>query len=225
MNKEIVEQTSGLAFHKINKDSNRISGLAILRERSANSTFAEGNGRRYSRKALEAVAQFANGARAYLDHEITKRGPGTRSVKDFLGTFSNGRIDGSVVRGDLTFIETQKPFITAIAEQMPDGIGLSIHAFGPSRLDRTMKEEVVEDVVLLKSIDLVSSPASTINLFESRDNELTDEEHRQVREDSDEYELREALGITRKREKREDADLSEDERELSRAASDNNDMI
>ena len=224
MKKEFREQVS-LTFNNVDADSNMIKGVAVLRAHSEN---GGPKGRQYTQRALESVARFVSGgAKAFADHDLKNK---IRSVRDLLGVFSNGRVDRGVVKGDLTVLENHKPWLMAMAKQLPSAAGMSIHGWGPSSLDRGT--EVVADVTDLQSIDLVATPASTLGLFEGKlhnsagTNYLFSEaDLRQSEKDLADIELAEALGVKPKREKRETVELTEDERALALAVSDNNNVI
>jgi hypothetical protein len=207
--REFIEQLPGLSFGRINKDSCRISGVSILRETSKNNSLG-GKGRRYSEAAMESVARLVNNVKAYADHagnrqlEATR---GVRSVRDLIGYFTGGRVDGSKVTADLNYLESAKDWIEPLVEKMADKVGMSVWAFGPSRLDRQTREELVEDISTLKSVDLVSEPGSTTGLFES--SLFTKEDLKQCESDLQEIEFLEAFGIRPDRRDRDEDDPDE----------------
>lgn len=141
---------------------NVIKNVAILNRISKNN-------RIYSDKALDDIVDLANeGIKSYADHEIENSRGKVRSVRDLIGRiFSAKKTDGKVV-GSLEVLENHRSWVFAIAE-MPELAGMSIRAMGKIKAERDEKgREVVESVSVLKSIDLVSEPATTKSLFENR---------------------------------------------------------
>lgn len=166
---ESVFANSGL---KHDKEKCIVHGMAILGATSVNCSkeYKGGKGRRYSEQALNSTARLINGAKSYINHatrqELEERG-GVRDIRDLLGYFENGRVDGKTVRADFHYHPTHKEWFGWIVENMADKIGGSIHAFGPSVFNKSEMMEEVEDIKYLQSADIVPEPGSTTNLFES----------------------------------------------------------
>ena len=187
--RELIEEAATQYFDGVDMDTEKmvVKNVAILRPSSKNCTFKEGKGRRYSRKARESTARLINGAKAFIDHPTKtemKERQGVRSVRDMLGFYENGHIDTEgIVRADLHYLESHKAWFEPIVTQMGDKVGKSIHAYGPTYLDSATKEEIVEDISVLTSADLVTEPGSTTNLFESGAEDADNEEEIEVMED------------------------------------------
>lgn len=170
----VNEASIGTQYGDVEQDfeKNRINGVAILRPSSMNCNFKGGKGRRYSKLAQESVAKLITGKKAYIDHATEtemKERRGNRSMRDLLGFYENGRLDDkNIVRADLVYLDTHKNWFESIVKTMADKVGKSIHAYGPTFYDKATGEEVVEDVKVLRSADLVTETGSTINLFESK---------------------------------------------------------
>lgn len=153
-----------------------VYGMSILKNESKNCSYKEGKGRKYTDRAMLSTAKLIEGAKSYINHatreELANRG-GIRDIRDLLGYFENGRIDGNIVRADLHYLQSHKNWFGPIVDQMADKVGGSIHAYGPSVFNESTKYETVEDIKVLSSTDIVTEPGSTNNLFESirRDNE------------------------------------------------------
>jgi len=179
--RELIEEGLAKQFAdvQIDKQSATVKGVAILRSTSRNCTFKEGTGRRYTEQAMASTAKLISGAKAYVDHptqqEFKERG-GVRSVRDLLGYYENGRVEGGVVRADLRYLKNHATWFEPLVEQMADKVGKSIHAYGPTYLDEETKVEVVEDIEVLASADLVTEPGSTLNLFEAAEETVVEEE-------------------------------------------------
>lgn len=213
---EFLEQIS-VNYGKINRGENRISGVAVLHPTSANCSFANGEGREYTPKAMESLVGLLGGRKAFIDHAGSKElesKRGVRSVRDLLGYFESPRLEGGIARADLVYLKNHKTWIEPLVEQMSGSIGLSIHAYGPSAYDKNVRKEIVEDISVLKSVDLVTEPGSTMNLFESRGGDYwIDRALKELDAPADEKEIaadfERAFGIFPKRNKqnREDRDL------------------
>lgn len=181
MGREIVEaiMSGGLADVRLDKEAHKIFGVAILRPTSSNATFRDAKGRKYLPKALESVARLVNGAKVYVDHpteQEMKERSGVRSMRDLLGFFENGRVDDKgTVRGDLEYLASHSAWFEPVVEQMADKVGNSIHAYGETHLDKSDMMEAVEDIRMLASVDLVTEPGSTSNLYEARKEEEDEE--------------------------------------------------
>ncbi len=171
------ESDNGSIFHNSNIDKENcvIKGMSILRPTSKNCTFKEGKGRRYSEKARQSAAKLIEGKKAYIDHQTKKEREetgGVRPLGQLVGIYENGRIDhAGVVRADLKYLKTQKvkEFMEALVELNADGVGGSIVAAGPSIYDVDEQQEIIMDILEMKSTDLVSETGSTMNLFESKE--------------------------------------------------------
>jgi len=150
-----------------------IRGVAVLAPHSR-------NGRRYSRRALEDVAERAEGARVFLDHdEGSRRGGEPRTVRDLVGVIRSARVVRGAVRADLRLLDSEhRPFLLDLAEDAPALVGLSIAARGKVRRGDD-GEDVVERVTDLASVDVVTAPATTTSLFE-QEGELSAEDLRKL---------------------------------------------
>ena len=121
----------------------------------------------YPRATREAAAPRFEGARVYLDHPADPRRP--RSYGDCLGRIRNVREGGDGLYGDFHLNPAHR-----LAEQVlwdarnsPDSLGFSINADGKGRRG-TDGRQIIEDIPVVHSIDLVSRGATTHSLFESR---------------------------------------------------------
>jgi len=192
MGREIIESMmdGGLTDVRIDKEAHKVHGVAILRSTSPNRTFRDAKGRKYLPKALESVARLVNGAKVYIDHPTDnemKERRGVRSMRDVLGFLENGRVDDKgTVRGDLEYLSSHAEWFEPIVEQMADKVGNSIHAYGETHLDKSDMMEAVEDIRMLASVDLVTEPGSTSNLYEAQE-EIEEEEEEIEEGDQMEY--------------------------------------
>lgn len=155
---------------KIDKENRLIRGVVLLRSSSSNRYFQGSVGTKFSEAFLEGVASQATGTKAYIDHksqaEMAKT-QGVRSVRDLLGYYESGRMEGGVPKANIKYLAGQSEFVESLLEDMPDKIGLSIVANGDMAYDRGTKIAEGISCKKLKSVDLVTETGSTVNLFES----------------------------------------------------------
>lgn len=132
------------------------------------------NRRTYTPKALESGVKLFSESVAFANHV-----DGKRDVRDMLGTFKAPRIEGNRVKADLHLLEKEK-WLMEVAEKMPKSIGFSISA--TAQLKKSGNEEIVEDLISVKSIDLVDSPATVAGIFEEVQTKMsmTDEEKKEM---------------------------------------------
>ncbi len=125
------------------------------------------NGRRYSTTALAKAIGLYEGVNVNVDHSPTPNGP-VRTLRDRFGRLVEVRQspDGGL-RGDLHFLKSHPlaEMVLEAAERMPQALGLSHNAEG--RTTTKGGETVVEEITRVRSVDLVSDPATTKSLFEA----------------------------------------------------------
>lgn len=132
--------------------------------------FESQNGRYYPPEVLRSAVHLYEGARVNIDHP--ERGPGQeRKLGDRIGVIRNARfVAGSGIFGDFHY-NPHHPMAEQLAwdaENNPGAFGFSHNA--SLRLGRPqLGREVVEQIVAIRSIDLVADPATTTSLFESVD--------------------------------------------------------
>lgn len=126
------------------------------------------NRRRYSDPALDdAVTLFAS-VRVTCEHKKKLDGsPSQREVRETVGWITNPRRKGNRVYGDFNVLRSHPSasLILEIAERNPSLIGFSQAAVGVTR-DQGDGSELVVELVEVKSLDLVTDPATTSGLFE-----------------------------------------------------------
>lgn len=143
-----------------------IAGVKILGPESR-------NGRTYSPAAMAQVAKLAEGISVHLNHDKTSDPP----IESKFGMLKNVRLEKDGVRGDLICNMSHPAWeqIAEAAEKFPKTFGLSINAGGNMSHDRSGRP-IVTDVDRLNSVDLVSSPATNNGLFESEDDDMTEDD-------------------------------------------------
>lgn len=127
------------------------------------------NNRKYLDEAMEDIVALADGVKVFADHEIADGKGKVRSVRDLIGKILHPHKVNEKIYGNFEVLENHKDWIFAIAKQMPENIGMSIVAKGKMHPERDSEgREQVESVKSLTSIDLVTSPATTSGLYESK---------------------------------------------------------
>jgi len=161
-----VQATGILREAKLNKTGRVIENTVLITAESANGPHGK---RRYSDVALKQIAQMAEGLPAYVNHVEKDQAFRPRDVKDLIGRHRNVRYEPTRHRivSDLHVLEHQAPWVFSLAEDLPDVVGNSLVSRGLVRMDGDT--EVVEEVVALRSVDLVSDPGATKGLFEHRE--------------------------------------------------------
>lgn len=125
------------------------------------------NGRRYTREALARARRLYEGAPVYCNHP--DRPGDERKVEDRVGMVQNVRLTESGLYGDIVLLKSH-PMAERLYEIAEDPrkhgwLGASHNAEG--QVDYEGGEAVVSHIDSVRSVDLVSEPASTTSLFES----------------------------------------------------------
>jgi hypothetical protein len=126
--------------------------------------------RMYTAKALKTIAEMSEGLPAYLNH-VRDRSEAfrPRDVRDLIGKHRNVRYEanrGRVV-SDLYIAEHMRDMVFSMAETLGDVIGNSVVSRGSVHMEG--ENEMVDEVVAVRSCDLVSDPATTKGLYEHRE--------------------------------------------------------
>ena len=162
----IEARPSGVINHaKINRALAVIEGTTLITGMSEN---GKNGKRRYPEAILKKIAGLAEGLPAYLNHTTPDMAFKPRPVQDLIGRHRNIRYDAATgsVKSDLHVAEHQVPLVFSLAEKFGDRIGNSLVSRGQIAMEGDT--EVVQDILALRSADLVSDPASTTGLFESK---------------------------------------------------------
>lgn len=142
----------------INRESGVVPGVKLLGAVSR-------NGRRYSESALQKASALYEGAPVYLNHVK----PGSqRDVRDLGGEIRNARyVEGKGLYGDLHYLkgDSAGEKIATLAEGNLRNVGMSHDADGSVK--RVGRENVVEEITAVNSVDVVHNPATTHNFRES----------------------------------------------------------
>ncbi len=143
---------------RIDRENGVILGVKVVGLQSS-------NGRRYRREALRLARGLYEGVRVNIDHP-QHGGSGARKLADRFGVLKSvvERDDG--LYADLHFLRSHPlaEMTAEAAERMPETLGLSHNVEGKVR--RENGETIVEEIVRVRSVDVVSDPATSRSLFE-----------------------------------------------------------
>lgn len=148
---------------EIDQDERVLRGTTLITAESQNGPKGR---RRYSDKALRQISAMAEGMPAYANHNPPDKAFAPRPVEQLIGRHRNVRFEENRKRvvSDLHILEHQAPWVFSLARDMADVVGNSVVSRGLVRMDGDV--EVVEEIVAIRSGDLVSDPGATKGLFE-----------------------------------------------------------
>jgi hypothetical protein len=125
------------------------------------------NGRTYTDKALDALVELYEGARAYQDHPDDATAP--RSTKERIGRWRNVRkVDGKI-RGDLHY-DPNHPYSRSLiwaAQECPEHCGISHNIEAEGYEDPETGHFTVTRPTEVRSVDVVDDAATNKSLLES----------------------------------------------------------
>ena len=161
---DLQEQVFSGHPHKVDRENGVIHGVKVLGVKSK-------NGRTYSPKALASAARLYEGIEVNIDHPDRKNPGRERGIRESFGVLKNASVRDDGVWADLHYVRSHDlaEQITERAERFPDKLGLSHNAAGPTK--GSGRNVIIEDVELVRSVDLVTRPATNDGLFESEDPE------------------------------------------------------
>lgn len=167
-NKDLIEEFSD-HFNDVKEENIDSSNFTIKNVCVFGTRFSKNN-RIYQDSAIESLTKLASGARCYINHptkaEVKER-DGVRDLRDWVGVYFNPRKMEDKVYADLRVREGYFDLVKDIATLKPHGIGNSINARVKVFQDEKTGLENITDMDSLRSVDLVSSAATTSSLFES----------------------------------------------------------
>ncbi len=155
----LIESGSG-SQRRVDKERGIIHDVFLIGNRSSNNRF-------YPPETLREAAPLYESAPVNCDHPDDPDAP--RSVRDRLGVIRNVRVTENGLRGDLHLIRSH-PMADSVLESAINPAlhkvwGFSHNADG--ECDVEGGKTIVRRVTELRSLDLVSDPATTQGLFES----------------------------------------------------------
>ena len=154
---EIAQSNATLA---VDREAGVIRGVKILGRESA-------NGRSYTKAAIEKAAGMYEGRGVYTNHPSKPNDE--RQVQDRFGWLEGVTVKQDGLYGNLQVLKshTMASTVFEIAERNPALFGLSHNATGKTR--REGGRTFVEEIQGVRSVDLVTEPATTQGLFESKE--------------------------------------------------------
>lgn len=150
----------------VDRERRVIKGVKILGRTSPNTHGMAGiSGTEYSDAAMERAKALYEGRQSFVDHPTPRGNPGVeRSTRDLVGVHRNVRREPDGLYSDFHYRSTHS-YIADDAEQMPDALGFSHNATGSGHV--VNGKYIVESIDRVRSIDLVTRPATTRGLYES----------------------------------------------------------
>lgn len=147
---------------KIDKEKGIIYGVKLI-------GFESKNNRAYPAQVLKKAVNLYEGVKIYLNHP-EKDPTAQRRYQELIGVVRNARfIEGSGNYGDVHY-NPKHPHAEQLAwdvEHQPESVGLSHNALLSYK--NVGGKTVVEEILKVRSVDLVTEPATTANLFESEE--------------------------------------------------------
>lgn len=156
----------------IDRDAGVIRNVRVLGRLSRNRHGEQGvTGTEYTPECMRAAIPLYEGTQVYIDHPAAKSTSANRAVNDGFGVLRNVRYDNESLIGDLHYRKTHQLANTVLEDAEREDLrvyGLSHNATSSQdRVDRATKRLVIERIESVRSVDLVSRPATNRNLWES----------------------------------------------------------
>lgn len=157
---ELQEQTFSGQPHRVDRKAGVIFGVKVLGAKSK-------NGRTYSPKAMSAAARLYEGIAVNIDHPDRTNPHRERGIRESFGVLRNATVRDDGVYADLHYVRSHDlaEQIAERAERFPDKMGLSHNARG--NVVNHGGRQIVEDIEQVRSVDIVTRPATVKGLFES----------------------------------------------------------
>lgn len=157
----ITESTFCESAPRVNAETGVIAGVKLIGLESR-------NGRKYPASVLASSLSCYEGARCFIDHPDRKAGV-ERSVRDWAGTVRGVRVQPDGLYGDLHLLTKREDasMLLEAAESHWQNFGLSHVA--DCKITRENGQDVVQAIEEVFSVDIVTDPATTRGLFESKD--------------------------------------------------------
>ncbi|MCL4191290.1 MAG: hypothetical protein KJZ87_06060 [Thermoguttaceae bacterium] len=145
---------------RVDRENGIVYGVKILGRISRNN-------REYTAEAIAKAAGLYEGVAVFADHTGRAGQTNERSVRDKIGWLSGVKVVAESLVGNLHLLLTDPlaAKILEVAEKNPRQLGLSHVAEGVTR--REGGRLIVEEIKSVRSVDIVTDPATTSGLFES----------------------------------------------------------
>lgn len=167
---ESVQQAPGKI--RVDRAAGVIYGVKYLGSTSPNRHGQEGvDGTDYLEAAMKESIPIYEGRQIFIDHPEGRKATTERSVRDLIGSLKNCRIESGEAYADLHYLKgvPDAEKVVTIAESQPELIGLSHNADGRGRRDPKRRRYVIESIPAVRSVDVVTRPATTKSLYESQE--------------------------------------------------------
>lgn len=157
----ILETVYQQTAPRIDADAGILYGVKLLGVDSR-------NGRRYTSEAIKKAVGLYDGRKIYLDHPSRDKAGVERSFRDWVGEARNAEVRADGIYGNIHLRKKTDYFegIIEAAEKFPKAVGFSHVADGESRVEGDT--EIIESITEVFSVDLVTDPATTAGIFESK---------------------------------------------------------
>lgn len=154
---------------KIDREAGVIFGVKILGFTSPNNHGLREatKGTRYTEAAMRQALPLYEGVKVRTDHPDKSKPNVERSTYESFGKLQNVRLEQSGMFGDLHYLKSH-PLANAVIEDVDRGMGvfgLSHNATGEGQVREGVY--TIEHIPAVLSVDLVDSPATNRNLWES----------------------------------------------------------
>ncbi len=156
--------------HRVDRENGVIFKVKVLGQTSPNRHgLSNISGTEYTRQALESALSQYDGRQVYVDHPPRSNPGAERSMRDLVGELRSPVLESDGIYADLHYLpETEDGRRLAdIAERMPKRLGLSHNATGSGKVAKG--KYVIESIDTVRSVDLVTRPATTRGLYESQE--------------------------------------------------------
>lgn len=179
--RDLLEQVTAAGSPlKVDEEKGVIYRVKVLGRFSRNNhglTEAE-NGSEYSPACMRSALPMYEGSKVKANHPPDRTRPAAeRDVDDTFGVLRNCVVESDergepAIWGDLHFLKTHR-LAPSVVEDVKRGLGvygLSHNAAARrERFDRGSRRLVIEELAVVRSVDLVDKPATNRNLWESEE--------------------------------------------------------
>ncbi len=162
----LVEQVFTESVEAVDEENHTIRGVKFLGRVSE-------NGREYSDKAMREAAVLYESVEININHPKAGKERHARGMLEGWARPINLRVvAGDGVYGDLRYLGSH-PETPVILERIREGFGIGLSHNAEGRMTTKGGRRIVESVKNVRSVDLVTRPATNKNLFESVEQTMT----------------------------------------------------
>lgn len=161
-----VESQNPLADGSVDTENHIVRNVKLI-------GFESKNGRLYPPRVLEAAKSKYENTKVNIDHPASGDPNTPRGYGDRFGAIKNVRyVEGKGLFGDFHY-NPRHPIANQFiydAQHNPSALGFSHNAVLRTAKQKQDGRTVIEEILQVKSMDLVADPATTTSLFESLEN-------------------------------------------------------